>query len=145
MATIDLEHAPGLLDRGAEFAVVLDGVRVGQIRAGGAARFHVDEGLHDMRVEHPWGSSDTVSFRVADAHGARFRSRMKLRHWWGVLAVIQFPAHRPAVVEIERIDGSAIESVSSGGSRPGFWPQPGLSFAVGAAVAAAILAVRAFR
>jgi hypothetical protein len=118
------------LRRAGKLWVVIDGVRVGQVKQGSFARFPVEPGRHDIRVSGGGNRSKTVAVDVQDgktcrvvAGGGEMSLLVSVVPILGILGVIPGLVFRVRVEEDEEPVARAADaaSVPGAGSSNGLW------------------------
>jgi hypothetical protein len=79
MASLAIERDSGYADRMRACQVIVDGMKVGEVRNGETKRFLISPGQHRFWLKIDWCGSNTVDFTVSEGDEIRFCAKSNLR------------------------------------------------------------------
>jgi len=79
MAVLKIVRDSGYADRLRAYQVILDGVKIGEIRNGQTQQFPVTPGLHAISLKIDWCGSKAIEFTVTGEDQLTFQAKSNLR------------------------------------------------------------------
>src|SRR5579883_1440742 len=80
-AQISIARDSGYADRLRNYAVVVDGKKIGKIGNGETKSFPIAAGEHMLKLKIAWCGSNTVRFDAAESQTVKFLCASSLRGW----------------------------------------------------------------
>jgi hypothetical protein len=79
MSVLNIVRDAGYADRLRAYQVILDGVKIGEVRDGQTQQFAVSPGQHTLSLKIDWCGSKVIDFAIAGENQVTFHAKSNLR------------------------------------------------------------------